>query len=146
VPNLAYMTVNGVYLAALAVWLGGMVAFAAVFVPSLVAALERPQAARVISAFLPRFRRAVAVCAAVLLAASVLKFALWETYGPWLLARWLTLAAMALLAGYDFRVLAPRLAAARAAGDTAGFDRLHGTAVGTLGATTLLGLAAFCLS
>jgi len=124
-PNLTYMAVNGAYLAALA---------------------EPPAAGRVIAAFLPRFRAAVAVCIVVLLAASAVKFALWETLGPWLLARWGLLAAMTGLAAFDFQVLAPRLAAARAANDGDRFRRLHGVATATMSATLLLGLLALAVS
>jgi len=145
-PNLGYMAVNGAYLAALAVWVGGMAAFALLFVPSLVAVLQRPDTARVIADFLPRFRAAVGVCVLVLLVASGAKFALWETLTPWLLARWAVLAGMAGLAAYDFQVLAPRLTAAKAADDTGAFARLHRTATTTLGITGLLGLAALALS
>lgn len=145
-PNFGYMAVHGAYLIALAVWVGGMAAFALLFVPSLLAALPRPDAARVITAFLPRFRAAVGVCVLVLLAASGAQFALWETLTPWLLARWAILAGMTALALYDFQVLAPRLAAAKAAGDTGGFARLHRAATTTMGTTAVLGLVALALS
>jgi uncharacterized membrane protein len=145
-PNLAYLTVNGAYLTALAVWIGGMVAFAFLFAPALVATLSRADAGRVVAAFLPRFRNAVALCIVVLVACSAAKYALWETRTPWILARWAALGAMAGLAAYDFTVLAPRLAAAKAQGDEAGFARLHGTASGTMAATLGLGVVAVFLS
>jgi len=145
-PNALYMIVNGFYLAALAVWVGAMVAFVTVFVPTLTATLERPAVGPVIGAFLTRFRVAVGICVLVLLATSAAKFLLWETLTGWLLARWALLAAMTGLAAYDFQVLAPRLAAARSAGDAGAFDRLHVTAARTMGATLVLGLAALGLS
>jgi len=117
-PNLAYLAVNGTYVTALAVWVGGMVAFAFLFAPTLVAALPREDAGRVVAAFLPRFRNTVLLCVVVLLVTSGVKFALWEmNLSPWLLMRWAALAVMAGLAAYDFSILAPRLAAAKAAGD-----------------------------
>jgi uncharacterized membrane protein len=146
VPNLAYMAVNGTYLTALAVWVGGMAAFAFLFAPTLVASLPREDAGRVVAAFLPRFRTAVALCILVLLIASGAKYALWETLSPWVLVRWAALAVMMGLAAYDFTVLAPRLAAARAQGDGAGFARLHAVAARTMGATLGLGLVAVYLS
>jgi len=145
-PNLAYLAVNGTYLTALAVWVGGMVAFAALFVPTLVSALPRDDAGRVISAFLPRFRTAVALCILVLLAASGAKFVLWESLNPWLLARWGALALMIGFAAYDFTVLAPRLGAAKARGDEAAFARLHAVGTRTMGATLALGVVAVFLS
>jgi hypothetical protein len=123
-----------------------MAAFALLFVPALTATLGHGVAWPVISAFLARFRVAVGVCVLVLLAASAAKYLLWETLTGWLLARWAVLAAMTGLAAYDFQVLAPRLAAARAAGDAGAFDRLHVTAARTMGATLVLGLAALGLS
>jgi hypothetical protein len=146
VPNAPYMLVNGCYLIALAVWVGGMAAFALLFAPALTATLGHGGAGPVVSAFLVRFRVAVGVCILVLLAASAVKYLLWETLTGWLLARWTVLAAMTGLAAYDFQVLAPRLAAAQAAGDAAAFDRLHVTAARTMGATLALGLAALGLS
>jgi putative copper export protein len=146
-PNIAYLAVNGTYLVALAVWVGGMVAFAFLFAPTLVAALPREDAGRVVAAFLPRFRTTVLLCVVVLLVTSGLKFALWEmNLNPWLVARWAALAAMTGLAAYDFSVLAPRLAAAKAEGDGATFDRLHATASRTLGLTLGLGVVAVVLS
>jgi len=145
-PNLTYMAVQWCYLTALAVWVGGIIGFAALFVPSMAQVLERADTGRVIAAFLPRFRVAVASCVAVLLLTSVVKFAAWETLTGWLLARWLLLGAMAGLALYDFRVLAPRLIQARAAGDRKSFDRQHRSAVATLSATCLMGLGVLFLS
>lgn len=145
-PNLAYLAVNGTYLTALAVWIGGMAAFAFLFAPTLVATLPREDAGRVVAAFLPRFRTAVALCIVVLLAASGAKYALWESLSPWLLMRWAALAVMTGLAAYDFTVLAPRLAAARAQGDGATFARLHATASLTMSATLGLGVVAVFLS
>lgn len=145
-PNLAYLAVNGTYLTALAVWVGGMVAFAALFVPTLTAALPRDDVGRVIAVFLPRFRTTVALCILVLLMASGAKFALWESLNPWLLARWAALALMIGFAAYDFTVLAPRLGAAKAEGDGATFARLHTLATRTMGATLALGLVAVFLS
>jgi hypothetical protein len=145
-PNLAFLTVNGAYLTALAIWVGGMAAFAFLFAPTLVATLSRADGGRVVAAFLPRFRTTVALCIVALLACSVAKYALWETLTPWILARWAALAAMTGLAAYDFTVLAPRLAAARADGDEAGFARLHATASATMGATLGLGVVAVFLS
>jgi len=145
-PNFAYLAVNGVYLTALAVWIGGMVAFAFLFAPTLVATLPRADAGRVVAAFLPRFRNAVALCIVVLLVCSAAKYALWETLSPWVLARWAALGLMTGLAAYDFTVLAPRLAAAKARGDGPGFARLHATASRTMGATLGLGVVAVFLS
>jgi len=145
-PNLAYLAVNGTYVTALAVWVGGMVAFAFLFAPTLVATLPRGEAGRVVAAFLPRFRTAVALCIVVLLAASGAKFAFWETLSPWLLVRWAALAAMTGLAAYDFTILAPRLADAKARGDGTTFARLHATATRTMGATLGLGVLAVYLS
>jgi len=145
-PNLAYLAVNGTYLTALAVWVGGMVAFAFLFAPTLVAALPREDAGRVVAAFLPRFRTTIALCIIVLLIASGAKYAFWETWSPWLMVRWAALGVMAGLAAYDFAVLAPRLVTARAAGDGATFARLHATASRTMSATLGLGLVAVYLS
>lgn len=145
-PNLAYMAVNGCYLTALGVWLGGMVAFAFLFAPSLRATLARDEAGRVVSDFLPRFRAAVALCTLVLVVASGAKFALWETLTAPLLARWAVLAGMMGLAAYDFTILAPRMGAAKAAGDAAAFDRMHAVAGRTMGATLGLGVLAMGLS
>jgi putative copper export protein len=146
-PNITYLTVNGTYLIALAVWIGGMAAFAFLFAPTVAAVLSREDAGRVVAAFLPRFRTAVALCIVALLVTSGIKFVLWEAnLNPWLLARWAALAAMTGFAAYDFTVLAPRLAAARAAGDEAGFARLHVTASWTMGVTLGLGVVAVYLS
>lgn len=145
-PNVAYMGVNGAYLTALVLWVGGMAAFAFLFAPTLVATLTRADAGRVVAAFLPRFRNTVALCIVVLLACSAAKYALWETLSPWILARWAALAVMTGLAAYDFTVLAPRLAAAKARGDEAGFARLHASASRTMGATLGLGVLAVFLS
>ena len=145
-PNLAYMAVNGTYLTALAIWVGGMVAFAFLFAPTLTATLSRDDAGRVIAAFLPRFRTAVAVCILVVLLASGARYLFWEPLNPWMLGRWAALAAMIGLAAYDFTVLAPRLAAAKAAGDGVAFARMLGTATRTMGATLALGLVAVYLS
>lgn len=145
-PNITYMAVNFVYLLALCIWLGGMIAFVVLFAPSLTQALSRDEAGRVVGIFLTRLRPAVMVCVLLITLACAAKFALWETVTPWLLARWAALGGMAALAAYDFRVLAPRLAAAKAAGEHATFGRLHKTAVNTMGATMLLGLVALFLS
>ncbi len=145
-PNLTYMAVQWTYLTALAVWIGGMVAFAALFAPSLTAVLERPQAGRVVADFLGRFRKVVIGCMVVLLVTSLIKFIAWENLTPWLLLRWGALAGMFGLAVYDFGSLAPRLAAARAAEDQATFGRLHKTAVSTMSATLLLGLLVLFVS
>jgi len=145
-PNFAYMAVNWVYLLALCIWLGGMIAFVVLFAPSLTAILSREVAGQVVSNFLGRLRPTVMVCIILLTITSAVKFGIWETVTPWLMVRWLALGGMAALAAYDFQSLAPRLAAAKAAGDGATFGRLHKTAVNTMGITMLLGLIALFLS
>ncbi|MDH5527478.1 MAG: DUF4149 domain-containing protein [Nitrospirota bacterium] len=145
-PNFTFMAVQWVYLLALAVWVGGMIAFITLVAPALVAALDRESAGRVVAVFLGRFRAAVTVAIALLAATSVAKFLLWETVTPWLLVRWGCLAGMTALALYDFGVISPKLAAAKAAGDTATFGRVHRVAVASMGLTVLLGLAALFFS
>lgn len=145
-PNLTYMTVQWAYLLALIVWVGGMITFVALFVPSLSDTLERGKVAQVIGAFLPRFRVAVMGSSGVIVLTSAVKFALWETVTPWLLARWAAIALMIGLALYDFGILAPRLKKAKDASDTILFGRIHRTAVATMSLTLVLGLAALFLS
>jgi len=146
VPNLTYMAVQWGYLLALAIWLGGMIAFTVLFAPSLSAVLARADAGRVVGVFLGRFRVAVTVCIVLLVATSAVKFMMWETITPWLLLRWCALGGMMGLTVYDFTVLAPRLAAAKAAGDGAAFASLHKVAVATMGATMLLGMITLFVS
>ncbi len=145
-PNLSYMAVNWVYMLALCIWLGGMIAFVVLFAPSLTATLSREDAGRVVSAFLGRFRTAVIVCILLLAITCAAKFTLWETITPWLILRWAALGGMAGLAAWDFGMLAPRLAVAKEAGDTATFNRIHKTAVMSMSITLALGLLALFLS
>ncbi|MDH4230075.1 MAG: DUF4149 domain-containing protein [Nitrospirota bacterium] len=146
-PNFAFMLVQWVYLLALMVWVGGMITFVVLFVPSLTTTLDRPTAGRVISAFLGYYRSAVTVAIALLTGTSVAKFLLWErNLTPWLTARWGCLAIMVVLVLYDFGTLAPRLAAAKAAGDQAAFARTHRTAASTMLLTLAFGLVALFLS
>lgn len=140
------MAVNWVYMLALCIWLGGMIAFVVLFAPSLTATLSREDAGHVVANFLTRLRPTVVVCIVLLTITSMAKYALWETTTPWLLMRWAALGIMAALAAYDFQVLAPKLVAAKAAGDTATFGKLHKSAVMTMGITMLLGLVALFLS
>lgn len=145
-PNFLYMGVQWAYLLALAIWVGGMIGFVVLFVPSLAATLERGQVGAVIGRFLPRFRAAVGACVTVLALTSVVKFLLWENVTPWLLLRWSALGAMAALAAYDFGLLAPALKTAREADDKELFARLHGKATLTMGLTLLFGLTALFFS
>lgn len=145
-PNFLYMSVQWAYLLALAIWVGGMIGFIVLFVPSLTHTLKREQTGTVIADFLPRFRAAVAVCVGILAVTSAVRFALWETVTPWLLIRWAALGGMAGLAAYDFSLLAPRLKAAKEEGDKKLFARLHAKATLTMGLTLLLGLVALFFS
>ncbi len=145
-PNFLYMGVQWAYLLALAIWVGGMIGFIVLFVPSLTDTLKREQTGAVIGNFLPRFRAAVSVCVGILVVTSAVKFALWETVTPWLLIRWSALGGMAGIAAYDFGILAPQLKAAKEAGDKKLFARLHTHATLTMGLTLLLGLVALFLS
>ncbi len=145
-PNITYMIVNWVYLLALAIWVGGMIGFVALFAPSLTAVLPRAEAGKVVGNFLGRFRMAVIVCILLLAITSAAKFVMWETITPWLLIRWSCLGGMAGLAAWDFKGLAPKLIAAKAAGDMETYNRLHKIAVMTMSMTLLLGLIALFLS
>lgn len=140
------MVVQTAYLLALAVWLGGMIVFGALFAPSLTAVLDREASGRVISVFLDRFKVAVGLSVMVITATSAIKFFYWENVTPWLLLRWLALGGMTGLALYDFLFLAPRLKAARETGDKETFARFHNKAVRTMGMSVLLGLVALFFS
>ncbi|MFQ5508184.1 MAG: DUF4149 domain-containing protein [Leptospirillia bacterium] len=145
-PNLTFMGVQFVYMLALVIWVGGMIGFIVLFVPSMSAVLERHVTGQVITNFLPRLKKVVAICIVLLAVTSAVKLVLWENITPWLIGRWAALAAMFALAVYDYAIVNPRMTAAKAAGDIKTFDELHGKAIVAMGATLLMGLVALFLS
>ncbi len=107
-----------------ALMLGAMSFFTLALAPVVFRALEREQAARLLSSLFPLYYRVLLVCAT---AAALLIFYRWESWVLW------AVAALFLLADLVIRPRIEALRAARAAGDERArrrFGLLHGASFG----------------
>lgn len=114
-PNFLALIINLVYHLGLAIWIGGAIALGALTAPELFRQLPRPQAGGIFGPVLRRFSRLrLAAVIAALIAAGA-KHLLWESHSasPWIVLRWVGLAAMAVIVVYEIFALEPAMAAYR---------------------------------
>ncbi len=119
-----------VEVAALAIWLGGMILFAGVVAPALFRGLGRVEGARVMRMLFPPYYRWGSVCGAVLVIASALRAAVTDRPSAVQGSVLIVASLMLALTIYAWRVLLPRVDQARrraeAADPTEGaYDRAH---------------------
>ncbi len=114
-PNLTYIALHGLWLSALALWLGGLAFAVFVAAPVTFETLPtRAEAGHLVGRMLRRFERFALPCLGLLAATGGAKFALFENPTPPILLRYALLFAAALAALISSLWLSPTLAELRA--------------------------------
>ena len=146
-----------VHLLSLGLWIGSVVFFSLIVVPTLFGALGKEAAGRAVSVLLPRYYAFGGACGAVALLSGLLLGAKQAARGPLLVIEIVLVAAMTCIVVYAGRVVLPQASRARAALGAAQetpanrdaqtrFDALHRRSVLLNGTVLLLGVAAFALA
>jgi uncharacterized membrane protein len=158
-PNLGYLIVNGVWLLALSVWVGGGLTTTFIVAPTVFArAPSRALAGDLMGEILRRQGRTTLVAMVVLAATGGIRAALWESAAWPILLRYGLLAVACALVVAGLTLVDPKIRAHRAAlggpiDDLAAddprrraFARLHGIAMALNLAHLLLATGALMLS
>ncbi|HYM59523.1 MAG TPA: DUF4149 domain-containing protein [Thermoanaerobaculia bacterium] len=160
-PNWTYLVVSALYHAGLAIWIGGIVVLGALTAPALFRRLDRAVAGEIFGGILHRFAVLRLAAIVMAIAAAAAKYLAWETHAisaghaTWIAIRWIALALMAAVAGYELAVLEPATERRRVliradgeAGDPARleFNRLHRRAEAIMKASLLAAMVALLFS
>jgi uncharacterized membrane protein len=110
VPNWTFLILHFFHTMALALWVGGSVAIAALLAPAAFAeAPDRSTAGRIVGAALLRFDLLIAAAIPILLVTSVLMAQWYGRWSPWYAIQYTCIALMSVSALLSMTVIAPRL-------------------------------------
>lgn len=109
-PNWSFIAIHGLYLLALALWIGGLAALTFIVAPLAFRTLPTRQAAgQLVGAALARLDALILALIPALIATSAAKLAWYESLVPPVAARYLLLCGAALCFGLSAGALSPKI-------------------------------------
>ena len=109
-PNWTWQTLHFLQVAALGVWLGGMVTIGVLVAPAVFAlAPTRADAGRIMAAVFARFDRVVLACIVLLAISSGLLVGVYGRLSPWYAIQYVCLGMMSASALFGILIVSPRI-------------------------------------